>query len=778
MYEKTPWTLRNIIFASLAVAFVLFVHGAIPFLMLPTLGQAVWTTGFSQSLANGPLFDFYAHDFGIPKPAAIAFGLAGAWPASLLIRLGLHPADAYAGMVALWLGLAMFSAYQIARRFGAERSIALLGVVMWMSMPIIWAHAGYSMLSLGIALLSFYYLAAFRLFLVESETTRIPPTAIALYFVAAIVSVFMDGYTFMMFATGSSILLLYSLITRPEIRSALIKISIPTQVASFALAYVLFSIYIGKSNFEAHQLDFFRGWGLDLSFIAIPTKGVLWLPDLLGLSIERSNQKYFGDASVWTTTFAFPLILAALVAWWSVGRKVDIGAGFLMLAGFAFYMALGPSLKILSTKPVSLQVASPRALSQGMSAEHAVIPTGNAWLSENVPGFNVMRASYRWSALGVFAFWLIIIVWASKSECRKKNAPWILTIIIAVNLPEPSGWWRTSNGERALFFEIDKQLVGELGNLIGKGEVAAFVPWDNDYIVSYLAPRTGFRTFNIGGDKNLREAQTKWPNDFLILSGGGAIKAEYVVKLLVDGGVDVVLVPYLQQLFQATPEYRPCLDITTSHSYNEKRRVTGFVCPSQWSLITQPNFDMLKETSFLEVTELKYFSSVRLRPQFYGEANRSVLFNSIFEGIQYPIELRADSKVCPYVLREGWHALEAHHVWSQAAAKVMLPVPKECGAKECYAVLKFAVFGPSPQRPVTILFDSADQGWLWAEKIVASSGDSIQVKVPLTGQKISSREIAISVPDATSPLALSGSPDARVLGIALQRIELIEGSRQ
>ena len=273
MPENKTWTFGEVVFATLAIAFVLFVHGALPFLMLPSLAQAVWTTGFSQSLANGPLFNFYAHDFGIPKPAAIAFGLAGAWPASLLIRLGFHPADAYAGMAALWLGLAMFSAYQIARRFGATRSIALLGAVTWMTMPIIWAHAGYGMLSMGIALLSFYFLTAFRLFLIESESTRIPPTAIALYFAAAIVSVFMDGYTFMMFATGSSILLLYSLITRPEIRPALIKIAIPTHVASFALAYVLFSAYIGKSSFEAHPIDFFRGWGLDLSFIAIPTKG-------------------------------------------------------------------------------------------------------------------------------------------------------------------------------------------------------------------------------------------------------------------------------------------------------------------------------------------------------------------------------------------------------------------------------------------------------------------------------------------------------------------------
>lgn len=762
--------------ASLAIAFVLFVQAAVPFLMIPTLGQAVWTTGFSQSLANGPLFDFHAHDFGIPRPAAIAFGLAGAWPASLLIRVGLHPADAYAGMAALWLGLAMFSACQIARRFGATRSIALLGAVTWMTMPIIWAHADYSMLSLGIALLSFYFLAAFRLFLIESEATRIAPTAIALYFVAAIISVFMDGYTFMMFATGASILLLHSLITRPEIRTALIKVALPTHVASFALAYVLFSAHIGKSSFDGHQIDFFRGWGLDLSFIATPTKGLLWLPDLLGFSLKRTDELYFGDESVWMTTFSLPVLLFGSLAWWRARRQTKISTGVLLVALFSFYMALGPSLKINSSKPESLQLSHPRQQSALMPPELALMPTGSAWISERLPGFNVMRASYRWSALGIFAFWFLIVIWVSRTD-KASRGIWCLGFLAVTlfNLPDFQTKWQRSIDARNMFQQIDRDLVNELRRHIRPAETVAFIPWGNDFIANYMSPRAGFRTFNIGGDKNLQAAQSGWPWAMLALGGeGDAAKVQTAAKMLIDDTADALVLPYFHMLW--SPHFWPCVDQTTAKLSDEQkeniRSIPGFLCPAEQRTELEPIVSALRELPYLKVLESTLFATVRLRPEFSGEASRLALLSTILGSIQYPISLGQEFKESSYVLREGWHELEAHHVWSKSAAKLLLPIPKDCETNHCHAVLQFKVFGASPERPVSVVFDSTDPGWQWTEKIVASTGDSIQVRVPLDGAR-GGRGLSIAIPDAMSPRALSGSPDGRVLGIALQSIELV-----
>lgn len=645
---------KELIFALLAFGLVLFIHGAVPFLMLPTLGQAVWSTGFSLSIANGSLFEFYANDFGVPKPAAIAFGLAGAWPVSLLIRLGMSAADAYAAMAAGWLGLAMFSAYLIVRRFGGTKLIALSGAVIWMTMPVIWAHAGYSMLSLGIALFPFYFLSAIRLFLIETNTSQIAPTSFAFYVIAAVVSVFMDGYTFMMFATGASILLIYTFLTRAAVRSKLFKIVIPIHVFSFALAYVLYSLYIGKLHFETHSMDFFRGWGLDLSFFAIPTKGILWLPDLLGISVARTDELHFGDASVWETTFALPVLILSLFSWARSMRRTKITTGILIVAFFGFYMALGPSLKINSKKTETLKLTHPRQQSALMPPEYAIAPTGNAWISEKLPGFNVMRASYRWSALSIFAMWLLIIIWIASADRRELRFCWgLLFVLFLLNLPDYDKGLRSKFDNRMMFQQIDEELVAALRQKIRSNEIVVFLPWGNDFFANYLAPKVGFRTFNIGGDKNLATAQSLWPRGLLAL--GGEVDAGKVIsylKLLKDGTADVIILPYFHMLW--SPHFWPCQKEST---------IPGFICPAERRAVLNPVITAFLSLPYVEVTETDLFVTVRLRHVFASQANRLDLLSSIVGSTLYPISIESNFVGVPHIAQDGSHDLGAHNVW-------------------------------------------------------------------------------------------------------------------
>jgi hypothetical protein len=606
MGNAAGWTFRERLFAVGAVAFMLLLHGAVPFFMTPTVGQAVWSMGFAQSFANGPLHTIRAHDFGIPKPAANSFGLAGAWPASLLIRLGFHPADAYSAMVALWLIVAFAAAFRIARMFGADRSASLLAAVAWISMPIVWAHAAYSALSVGIALLPFYFLAALRLFLAAPGAHAVAVSTIAFYFLAAFIAVFMDGYTFMMFATGASILLIHSALSRPALRATLLRVSLPVHMTSFMLAYGLYGAYIGRPNFDAHSIDFFRGWGLDLAFTAIPSRGSHWLPDLLGLSVRRSAAHYFGDESVWATTFSLPVILAGLAAWRPARKHAAIATGALLVAIFGFYMALGPSLKINSTKPASVHGSS-------MPAELAVMPTGNAWISEKLPGFNVMRASYRWTALAVFALWLLAVL--RLAHARRLSLAILLGVVL-LNLPSMPKKWQNGRDGRAMFQQIERDLVSPIRQRIAPGETVAFLPWGNDFMANYLASRARFRTFNIGGDKNLLAAQAQWPAG-MIAAGGelDAAKASAAVKLLTDGTADVLVVPYFDMLW--APVLWPCPDQTSATlTFDEAetfRAVPRFVCPSKRKAQLVPFVSAVRAMRVVDIVDTDLFAVIRLR---------------------------------------------------------------------------------------------------------------------------------------------------------------------
>lgn len=766
------WTARESALAIVAIACVLLLHGAVPFFMTPTLGQAVWTSGFAQSFAKGPLLSIYAHDFGLPKPAPMAFGFAGAWPASWLIRLGLHPSDAYAGMAAFWLMLAFCSAYRISRSCGVTRSVSVLSAVTWMSMPVIWAHAGYSMLSLGIGLLPFYFLATLNLFQLESASGAI--SAALFYFTAAFIAVFMDGYTFVMFATGSSFLFCYILLTDIAKRRSLLMIALPVHIASFALAYLAFITYVGKYSFEPSPLDFFRAFGLDLSFAVIPTKGIHWLLDLLGLSAVRTNELYFGDNSVWVTTFSLPIIFAGLFAWWQARRHRSLATGFIVVALLGFYMALGPSLKINSTKPEDIQVTHPREQSAMMPAELALGSTGNAWVSETLPGFKSMRASYRWSALGVFALWAVVVIWSGSFGESYRIPVVTLLLITVLNIPNVPSRFRSFMDNRMQFIQMDEDLSDKFRHKVGQDEIVAFAPWGNDFIANYLAPTVGFRTFNIGGDKNLIEAQSNWPSAMLSLGGDLDVgKIPEIIKMLLNGNAGVVVVPYFHMLW--SPHLWPCVDQTNATLTEESKegwRIPGFYCPEQRRTALRPVIEKIEELPYVEVADDNLFATVRLRPAFAQESGRQALLDAVLGNIRFPIVFGSELKESPFILKEGWYRLEEHHVWSRSASILVLPVPRDCDVRQCLAVLHFNVFGASVQRPVSVTFKSEFQGGVWNKTIISTTEVNNRLSVPLDGTK-GYTEISVIVPDATSPFELTGSPDRNTLGIGLLRADLL-----
>ncbi|MEM1254272.1 MAG: hypothetical protein AAGI69_17720 [Cyanobacteria bacterium P01_H01_bin.21] len=525
--------------------------------MLPTLGQAIWLTGFAQSFANNSIFSIYATNFGYPEPAAIAFGLSGAYPISLLIRLGIHPADAYAFIYALWLTISFLGAWKIARNhFKLCAKYSSLMSVVWLSLPIVWGHAGYSALAIGIGLLPFYFWTALQLFNRETKhDTRVNSTKtyvrILLYLFSTIVAVFMDGYSFMMFAVASSFLGGYQLIVSTRQRKRFLLGRFVIHCACFTFAYVLYALYIGKTQFEPAPLDFFRGWGVDLSFLVWPTQGMHWLWDFLGLSSRRIEAEHFGDGSVWITTYSLPLIILGFLSWFRTRKSSRLAFVFLLISVFGFYMALGPSLKINSIRPEEITTSL-------MPESYALFPTGNGWISENLPGFQNMRAAYRWMALSNLGFWLLATSFLAyeKSFSRRRNqylADCLCAFLIVSSIPNLQSHLSTQYRYRNEFLSIERTLISDIQQQFKENELVAFLPYTNDFFVNYIASRTDIDSYNIGGDKNLATARENWPE---IMKGFdfGHINNEFsdrLIALLANGEADAVVLPNIDLLWAA-----------------------------------------------------------------------------------------------------------------------------------------------------------------------------------------------------------------------------------
>jgi len=83
--------------------------------------------------------------------------------------------------------------------------------------------------------------------------------------------------------------------------------------------------------------------------------------------------------------------------------------------------------------------------------------------------------------------------------------------------------------------------------VVQKDERVAFLPWRNDFLATYLAPRLGVITYNTGGEQNLAEASNHWPKDMREFAPDTIAPhfSESVLRVLQEREADRVTLPYV-----------------------------------------------------------------------------------------------------------------------------------------------------------------------------------------------------------------------------------------
>ncbi len=513
---------------------------------MPTLGQAVWASGFAESFAKED-FAIYATHFGLPEKAPIAFGLVGVFLQSLYIKyLHLHAGDAYSLVSITYLLLAFFGTIKFSMFLGTTLRTSIFASVVYLTSPLVWWHSGYSFLSFGFALMPLYIYMIF--FIIKSEFHN--KGVYFTFLILSILSVFTDGYTFVMFALSYLIILFLNLVSKKTPRKKVIFL-FSYGIFVFFISYVLYVNYTHTTSFEIWSMDYYRGFGIDLTMLLYPTEGIYWFYDILGLSVERSSTEFFGDASVWSVSFSFLLMLFAAIALFFI--KNEYKTSLFTIAIFGLYLSMGPSLKINSTR--SIEQINSKNFDNAMQKEYAIASTGNEFLYKYVPGIKNMRATYRWIGLFQVALFGLFIILLSRLESQDKKylAYCILILSVVFNMPNPISRFKSTLANRDAMIDIDNKLVKLLKQNVIANSNVAFVPYYNDHFANYLAAKSDIRTYNIGGDKNLEIAMINWPQSMLNFAQiAPSSKFVYNIQnILFSKDVDYIIFPYIDMLWGA-----------------------------------------------------------------------------------------------------------------------------------------------------------------------------------------------------------------------------------
>jgi hypothetical protein len=768
---KTP--VGGLASALLGYMTALLANGLVPFITLPTMGQLVWASAYAQSIANQSLLALSSNNFGLPAHAPIAFGAAAVYPMAALIKVGLIPGDAYTLVFTAFVGLAFFGCMRISTHLGLTVSKASLLATAWLTMPVVWGHSGYSMLSLGFALLPAYI--ACSLFLLDAVEQKhcLPWRRVATYVGACLLAAFMDGYTFVMFAVASAMLTAGRIISQAQFRKLHLSRSVPGQVLSILAAYLAYRAYARNLVMWNAPLEAFRGWGVDLSFLVLPSAGTSWIPDILHWSVRRSTEQWYGDVSVWETTFLLPILVAAVVAVVrTAGRTRDI-ATFAFLALIALYLSLGPSVKAWSEKPTSTSIDASMD-SHYMPSTAARFPTGSGALSAHIPGFSSMRASYRWLGLAAAACWLCLICLHVAGRSRKGGLIGVVITIavIAVNFPHVGEQVRNGIAFRRMYMSMEKSVMTSYRALAAPGETAAFLPYGNDFLIGYIVARAKGHTFNVGGDKNLALAISEWPDAMARVPQNElpADLADRSLQLLLEGDAQVIIVPYFLEPMAA--HVWPCVaQAPVELSAHILGSFGSWLCPTQRHEQFAPILAGIARDKRFIVTDGPLMASIRLSNEMRSADSRAeILAGIITAKSKYPVDLSQPQAALHWMFSDGWADKESKYIWSSKKARLELPVPSACHGLPCEIVFRFWSYPGALGRRSTVEFHDTSGTAASQASVQVRDGAVQELALPVTASSPIAR-INVTVPGATSPYAEGRGPDGRTLGIALEQIE-------
>jgi hypothetical protein len=546
----------------------LAVHGYMPG-MTSSGANSILTEAAIQCLHDrGFAITSPCHAYGEPAGAPMLSAGPVALVGAVLYAvpwIGTYPAWLLAAWVTMALGLA--GGYALARRIGLPPAVALGCAAAYLLSPAIIALAPLLGTAFGFLLLPAY--VALDLWVADVLRRRgahwLAYAAVGCLVVVRSCALFLDGYSFVVSAVLSAILIAGQLVAAGRLDRRAVTTVAALAGANLA-AYLLYTAY-APYDFGASDPALLRAMSVDVATLLRPTES-WWFWAAAGA--DGGSLAYWGDVSNSAYNYlGVTLVLLALAGGAALGLR---RAAALVAAGLVtFVLALGPALKAGALNPApGAQITYENYL---MPEDAALAQMPWSAVYTDAPGIEQMRAVYRW--LGGTRLILILLAGAGVAAMARHPrwgravaaaATIAVVIDVAPNVPEQA---RIHAEQRRAQVAMRAELRDPLLATLRRGERVFFAEagmYGNPFLANYLAAQAKVRAYNVGGDKNLALAREAWPTSVQAIAVPGAGGPDAVVAALRSPDLDVVVVPFVDLRGAADAWPRPPEEVAAAEA--------------------------------------------------------------------------------------------------------------------------------------------------------------------------------------------------------------------
>jgi hypothetical protein len=596
-------------YATLLFFFILYYYGLIQSNYIYHLNVFIFTSSIVENISNhGGFFQYIINSIKNPVIGQIHHGVFFYF---IMYFFYFVFKNSYLSLVltnTLFILISFYSTYYLLnRKFNIGNFISITFSFFFLLQPFIKAHiSSYGVIGINLALIPLYILIDIIIFEVVYNSKKFILILFCFFafFITKLFALFMNGYGFVISSISSGCFFLFFLIKNIKEKKYYNSIFLGLLFfISYILTYFLYSSYIGKSEYNVMDINFFRAMGVDLVTLFLPHKSLFLIFRNLNIGVLYNPLAFYSDgSSVYFNYIGYFILITSILSFLFFKKKREYFYVIMAASLISFVLSLGPSIKFNNQRNIeNIEVIG------NITSEDYLMPKDKALFSLNmdfvftkIPGIKNMRSIYRFLVLFKFFLLLSSAIFIDNLLRDKKfnKIGYFLLIMIFFEYFPNLPYYFDKYYQRYTFYKnIEKDLISELKKYLIKKEVIFFLSQENDFMADYISSRLDIETYNKGGDKRIELIYKYLPYTIKKLREYSNYKVEDIILFIKKGFdenlYDALIFPYFNMRW-ASYYWPPEKDYIDNEKIKFEPILKYFEKNSDYILIKSEFFSLLR----------------------------------------------------------------------------------------------------------------------------------------------------------------------------------------